>query len=85
MEKIRLKLCAGTMCYVMGGAQLMEVGDLLTDDEKQMVEITMTPCLQQCNGQEKPPFAELDGEILVGISKVTLLRIIKEKIKNVVR
>ena len=25
MDKIKLRLCAGTMCYVMGGAQLMEI------------------------------------------------------------
>lgn len=85
MEKLKLKLCAGTLCYVMGGAELMEIGELLSAEEQEWVEITLTPCLHQCNDGEKPPFAELDGEMLKGISKETLLRIIKEKINNAVR
>ena len=32
MDKIKLRLCAGTMCYVMGGAQLMEIEELLFTD-----------------------------------------------------
>ena len=35
MDKIKLRLCAGTMCYVMGGAQLMEIEELLSEEEKQ--------------------------------------------------
>ena len=31
MDKIKLRLCAGTMCYVMGGAQLMEIEELLSE------------------------------------------------------
>ena len=50
MDKIKLRLCAGTMCYVMGGAQLMEIEELLSEEEKQGIEITFSPCLQRCNG-----------------------------------
>lgn len=47
MDKIKLRLCAGTMCYVMGGAQLMEIEELLSEEEKQGIEITF---LLVCNG-----------------------------------
>ena len=73
------------MCYVMGGAQWMEIEDLLSEEEKQYVEISLSPCLQQCNGTANPPFAELNGEIISGVSKQNLLQIIKEELKNVVR
>lgn len=73
------------MCYVMGGAQLMELPDLLTEEEKQYLDLSLTPCLQQCNGHALPPFAELNGKIIQGIGKETLLRIIKEEIRNAVR
>ena len=56
MDKIKLRLCAGTMCYVMGGAQLMEIEELLSEEEKQGIEITFSPCLQRCNGKDTPPF-----------------------------
>ena len=74
MDKIKLRLCAGTMCYVMGGAQLMEIEELLSEEEKQGIEITFSPCLQRWN-----------GEIITGVSKETLLRIIKEELRHVVR
>lgn len=85
MEKIKLRLCAGTMCYVMGGAQLMEIEDMLSEEEKQYLEITLSPCLQRCNGTDNPPFAELNGQMITGVSKETLLRIIKEELRHVVR
>ena len=85
MEKLKLKLCAGTMCYVMGGAQLMGISDSLSEEEKSQIEITFSPCLQQCNEQKTPPFVELNGKIIEGISKEKLLQIIKEEIKNAVR
>lgn len=85
MEKIKLRLCAGTMCYVMGGAQLMEIEDMLSEDEKQYLDISLSPCLQRCNGSDTPPFAELNGQIISGVSKETLLRIIKEELRHVVR
>lgn len=85
MEKITVKLCAGTMCYVMGGAQLMEISDLLSEEEKQYVDIICSPCLQKCNGQGTTPYIKLNGKTIAGTSKDTLLRIIKEEIKNVVR
>ena len=85
MEKLRLKLCAGTMCYVMGGAQLMEIGELLSEEEKEYIDLTFTPCLQKCNGRITPPFAELNGRLIEGVSKENLLRIIKEELRNVVR
>ena len=41
MEKIQVKLCAGTMCYIMGDAQLTKVSEKLTDKAKESVEISL--------------------------------------------
>lgn len=60
MDKIKLRLCAGTMCYVMGGAQLMEIEELLSEEEKQGIEITFSPCLQRCNGQRYTSFCRAE-------------------------
>ena len=85
MDKIKLRLCAGTMCYVMGGAQLMEIEELLSEEEKQGIEITFSPCLQRCNGKDTPPFAELNGEIITGVSKETLLRINNSRLVSIAK
>lgn len=85
MKNIKLKICAGTMCYVMGGAQLMDIAEDIPEDIREYVDISLMPCLKQCNGTEKPPFVELNGQIITGVSKSTLIRIIKEEARNVVR
>lgn len=85
MKKVQLKLCAGTMCYVMGGANLTEIGNLLNEEEKQQVDISLSPCLNQCNGEKHPPYAEINGQIIQNATKEILIQIIKEKIKNAVR
>ena len=41
MEKMQVKLCAGTMCYIMGEAQLTKV----SDKAKESVEISLASCL----------------------------------------
>lgn len=85
MKEVKLKICAGTMCYVMGGAQLLDIADSLPPSIKEHVDISLAPCLQQCNETERPPFVELNGKILSGISKENLIQIVKEEVENAVR
>lgn len=85
MKEVKLKICAGTMCYVMGGAQLTEIADSLPENIREHVEISLIPCLKQCEGSEKPPYVELNGKIITGISKENLVKIVKEEVKNAVR
>ena len=85
MDKIKLRLCLCIICYGIGGSQFMVILLLLSVLLKEGIEITFSPCLQRCNGKDTPPFAELNGEIITGVSKETLLRIIKEELRHVVR
>lgn len=85
MKEVKLKICAGTMCYVMGGAQLTEIADDLPENIREHVEISLMPCLKQCNQDERPPFIELNGKIISGINRETLVKIVKEEVENAVR
>lgn len=84
MKKINLKICMGTMCYVMGGAELKEVLDNLSQDISSFLNISYTPCLGYCMGKEEPPYIELNGRKIAGVSKTNLIQILKEEIRNVV-
>ncbi len=48
-KKIQLKICMGTMCYIMGGAELKDMVDTLPQDVRDLVEISFSPCLGYCN------------------------------------
>lgn len=83
--KIQLKICMGTMCYVMGGADLKGMVEALPLDVKKHVDVSFSPCLGCCNEKQDPPYVELNGRIVPGVTRANLLQIIKEEIKNVVR
>lgn len=77
MEKITVKICTGTLCYVMGGSELQLLGECLPEHLQDKVEIKGATCLDYCNqeGHGKAPFV-LVGERLV--TAATISRIIEE-------
>lgn len=86
MNKIVVKICTGTMCYVMGGAELELLPDSIPAELQDKVEIKGATCLDFCNqeGHGKAPFV-LVGETLVTaatISKVLDQINYELKIKN---
>lgn len=82
MAKIDLKLCMGTMCYVMGGAELCSMIDMLPDGIARRLHVTYSPCLGMCDKDKigEPPYIELNGRPIGGVSKNSLLQILKEEL-----
>ncbi len=70
-EKIKVMICSGTTCYVLGGAQLMMLEDMLPPDLKDRVEIVGSTCLEACKGKgaKKPPFVKVN-DVLIGEASV---------------
>ncbi len=66
MKKIEVKICTGTLCYVMGGAELQLLEEYLPEELADRVEISGTPCLVCCNRPDgkKAPFVWVDGQVL---------------------
>lgn len=73
MEKLIVKICTGTLCYVMGGSELQLLGDCLPEELQDKVEIVGATCLDFCNqeGHGKAPF------VIVGQTLVTAATISK--------
>ncbi len=84
MAKIELKICMGTMCYVMGGADLKGVVNNLPYDIKKHLLVSYSPCLGYCDKQQSPPYVEINGKMVAGVSKNNLVQILKEEIANVI-
>lgn len=69
MEKIIIKVCSGTLCYVMGGAELQLLGESLPEELASKVEIRGVTCLDCCNkGIGKAPFAMVGDTIVSSAS-----------------
>lgn len=81
MSKIVVKLCSGTLCYVMGGAELQLLGDSLPEELTDRVEIRGAACLDLCNHPEKgkAPFVMVGDVIVAG---ATVSKVMEEIIKQ---
>lgn len=84
MGKIEVKICMGTMCYVMGGAELKSIVASLPKEIKEAVNISYSPCLETCNNAGEPPYIQVNGRIISRVSKANFIQILKEEIKNVI-
>jgi len=79
---IKVKICVGTACYIMGGAELMSIQEHLSDEEKKQVSIEGSTCLGLCKEYNpSTPYAMIDDEVLPSATVDTLLDAIQKKLK----
>jgi len=65
MEKIRITICCGTYCHVMGGAELQNIREDFPNHLLPHIECRFSPCLDYCREDYgKPPFALVDGKCI---------------------
>lgn len=48
MEKIKIEICCGTACYILGASRLLELESTLPEELRDRVEIEARPCLNLC-------------------------------------
>ena len=68
MEKVKVKICCGTSCFVMGAAQIQMLEFDPPADIKDKIEIEETRCMNHCHNTaskyNKGPFVEVNGELI---------------------
>ena len=67
MEKIEVKICAGTACFVMGAPQIQALEFSAPADIADRIETVEVRCMNHCNkgsGYNKGPFVEVNGELI---------------------
>ena len=72
------------MCYVMGGAELRDVIESLPHNILEHLNVSYSPCLGCGKGEQAPPFIEVNGKRIAGVSKNSLIQIVKEEEINVI-
>ena len=48
MNTIKVEICCGTACYLLGAAKMMDIEDLLPESCRGRVEIEAKTCLELC-------------------------------------
>jgi NADH:ubiquinone oxidoreductase subunit E len=69
-EKINIKVCVGTYCYVMGGHQLREIKTLLPEYLQDKVKVEASVCLgcDELNSKPNPPYVKINEELMASAS-----------------
>ncbi len=83
-NKINIKICIGTLCYIMGNAELQLLHDKLPLHIKDKVIISTSTCLNHCYKLKnyKPPFIEINGNVIAQANTSKVINILKNICKN---
>lgn len=79
-EKLTVKICTGTLCYVMGGADLQLLSEYMPEELVDRVEIKGSTCLDICNQPNAPkaPFVMVGDKLISEASIGKVVEAIKE-------
>ena len=63
MEKIKVEICCGTACYLLGAEKLMNIEDMLPEECRRKVEIEARTCLDLCERENLggAPYVRFNG------------------------
>ena len=75
-KKLSVTICTGTLCYVMGGAELQVLEEYLSPEVIERIEISGSPCLDYCNqdGAGKAPFVKIGDKV---VSEATITKVVE--------
>lgn len=65
-EKIKVVICSGTACYVMGASDILLLEEELPADLKDRVSVEGATCLGYCRDAKngKAPYVLINGELM---------------------
>ena len=74
-KKLKLKICVGTQCYVMGNHELKDIKDHLPEDLKDKVYVEAAVCLgcDLLKSKPMPPYVEIDGKLIPQASQEKII------------
>jgi NADH:ubiquinone oxidoreductase subunit E len=75
MKKVKIEVCCGTACYLLGAANLMELEDKLPEGLKELVDIQASPCLELCERDNLggAPYVRINGTEIMSNANVEKL------------
>ncbi len=86
-KKLKLKICVGTQCYVMGNHELKDIKDHLPGDLKDKVYVEAAVCLgcDTLKSKPLPPYVEIDGKLIPQATQEKIIEYLYSLEKQTVR
>ncbi len=80
MDRISVRVCSGTTCYVLGGSELMDLARTLPPGWRDRVQVEGAPCLDLCRspGQARPPFVKVGDRVVAEASVEKVVAALRE-------
>lgn len=85
MEKVNVKICQGTTCFVMGGGTVKSLLTSLTQKYGDKIEITSVRCLGLCNKNDafsKAPYVVVDEEVISSADIEKVVAVIESRLNQ---
>ena len=86
MDKIKVRICVGTSCFVMGSAQIQSLEFNAPADIADKIEIVEERCMNLykdiARKRNHGPFVYIDDELIEEASYEKVVSKIREKLKN---
>lgn len=84
MNFLKVEICFGTTCHILGGGDLLDIEEKLTDDVAPFVDISGISCLGFCTEQNfgKAPFVRIDDEVIGDMTEQKLISLITKKVND---
>lgn len=86
MDTVKVEICCGTACYLLGAAQMMDLEDALPDACRGRVEILPRTCLGLCERDNigRAPYVRFgNGEVMAGATRERVVARIAELVEGV--
>lgn len=88
MEKVSVKVCLGTTCFVMGSANLQELIDLVPRKYGDKVDVSGVPCLGLCATDwefSKAPYVKVDNDVIKEATVEKVMAAVEAKLTKKVK
>jgi NADH:ubiquinone oxidoreductase subunit E len=66
MEKIKVEICVGTTCHILGASELQHLENFFSRENLEKLDITGVACLGACKNDNygNAPFVRINGKII---------------------
>lgn len=84
MEKIIVRVCLGTTCFIMGSPNLKKLMEVVPKEFGDKVEIVGVTCLGMCSEDgecSKAPYVKVDDTVVKDATVEKVLDVIEAKLK----
>ena len=82
--RVKVSICTGTTCFLMGGAHLLTFDEMLDPCTAQEVELVGSHCLGLCSSEEngRPPFVKVNDHIICDATLNKVLDKVRKEIEK---